>query len=47
MKANWKTDLSKVNFCNTCNWNVELGMKLGTKKNLKIKLEEKKRKIKN
>lgn len=46
MKANWKTDFS-TNFCNTCNWNVELGMKLGTKYNLKIKLEEKKRKIKN
>lgn len=31
MEANWKTDPNKVYFCNTCDWNVELGMKFGTK----------------
>jgi len=33
MEANWKTDSSKVNFCNTYDWNVELGMKFGKKNN--------------
>jgi len=40
MEANWKTDSGKVNFCNTCDWNVELGMKFGIKTLFKIKLEE-------
>lgn len=44
MEANWITELSKVNCCNTCNWNVELGMKFCKKNNLN-KIKRKKVKL--